>query len=73
MAFPVLGKNSAKTKRVQEIGRAGGGGGSGENRFCIHAQRAKPVGDIVGMILARFDSDFEIGAEIGGSQLGDLS
>ena len=57
----------SRLKRVEEIGCAGGGGSGGENRFCVHAQRAKPVGDIVGVILAGVDSDREIGC----SQLGN--
>ena len=61
----------SRLKREEEIGRARGSGRSGENRFCVHAQRAEPVGDIIGVILAGFDRDREIGAEIGCSQLGN--
>lgn len=50
------------TKTGQELGGLVGRARSGEDRFAVGFQDAKPVSDIFGMIGARFSGDPKIAA-----------
>ena len=56
---------------MQIIGGALRIGGGGEDRALVVLQDCEPVGDIAGVIRARLGRDAEIGAEKGGTKLGD--
>jgi hypothetical protein len=63
----------SRLQAVQIIGGALRMGGGGKDKPLVVLQCFQPVPDIGGVILANFGGDFQIGAEEGRSQLGNLS
>lgn len=56
---------------VDEIRGALRVAGGGEDRVLVILQDFKPVRDVGGVIIPRFEGKAEIGAQEGGAQLGD--